>query len=303
MQICMRWKSVCFDWNRTRAFLVTAEEGTLSSAAKALGMSQPTLSRQVAALEQEIGVTLFKRIGQKLELTQSGIELLTAARKMGEAAQDFSLAATGHSQALEGTVVISACELDAIYRLPKIIAQLRKAEPGISIEVIVTNETSDLKRREADIAIRSFRPTQPDLIAKKLGEERIWLYGTAAYLQPYSDKILLSDIKTIQVIGFNDSTVMIDQLNQFGWKLSKDNIKLITEFQPMQLSLCKESLGLIYLPQDIGDKEPQLERAFEHKGPTMHLPIWIVCHQELHTNLRIRRVFDFVAEKLTSSLA
>ena len=163
----MNWASVNFDWNHTRAFLVTAEEGTLTAAAKALGMTQPTLSRQVSALEAQLGIRLFERVGQRLVLTDSGVELLEHARLMGSTALQFSLAATGQSQQLEGSVTVSAGELDAVFRLPKIIATLRREEPGIDIEVIVTNEASDLKRREADIAIRSFRPTQNDLIAKK----------------------------------------------------------------------------------------------------------------------------------------
>lgn len=298
----MSWSSVCFDWNRTRAFLVTAEEGSLSSAAKALGLTQPTLSRQVAALEHEIGVTLFERVGQKLKLTPSGVELLTMAKKMGEAAQEFSLVAGGQSQVLEGNVVISVCEVDAIYRLPNIIAELRQQEPGISIDVVVTNEVSDLKRRDADIAIRSFRPSQPDLIARKLGEEVIWLYGTPEYLHPYKHITKLSDVQDIQLIGFSDVGRVIEVMNQRGWRLSKDNFQVTASFQPLQLNLCNRNLGLIYLPQDMAEKEPQLTQAFPEFGPIMQLPVWMVCHQELHTNPRIRRVFDFVANQMQSQL-
>ncbi len=299
----MGWSSVCFDWNRTRAFLVTAEEGSLSAAAKALGMTQPTLSRQVAALEEEIGVMLFERVGQKLKLTPSGIELLAMAKKMGEAAQEFSLVAGGQSQELEGNVVLSVCEVDAIYRLPNIIAQLRQQEPGISVEVVVTNEVSDLKRRDADIAIRSFRPNQSDLIARKLGEEVIWLYGTPEYLHRYRHVTKLTQLQDIQLIGFSDVNRVIEMMNQRGWQLTKENFQLMTSFQPLQLNLCKQHLGLIYLPQDMAEHEPQLSQAFAEFGSIIQLPVWMVCHQELHTNPRIRRVFDFVANQLQAQLS
>ena len=164
----MDWTAVKFDWNRARAFLVTAEEGSLSAAARALEMTQPTLSRQVAALEEELGVALFERLKGGLALTQSGIELLAHVRAMGEAASQFSLSATGQSQALEGNICIAASEIDATFRLPAIIQTLRTLEPGINIEIVVSNQVSDLKRREADIAIRSFQPTQHDLIARKI---------------------------------------------------------------------------------------------------------------------------------------
>ncbi|WP_394252678.1 LysR family transcriptional regulator [Vibrio profundi] len=298
----MEWTSLCFDWNRTRAFLVTAEEGSLSAAAKALNMSQPTLSRQVSALEQEIGVVLFDRIGHKLELTQSGIELLDIARRLGEAAQDFSLAASGQCQRLEGNVVISVCELDAVYRLPPILAKLRAQEPGISIEVVVTNKVSDLKRREADIAIRNFYPSQPNVIARKVGEESVWLYGSADYLKQYSQVTSLQDMTDIQIIGFGSNAQVIEQLNQQGWTLTNDNFKLNTEFQMMQLSLCKQHLGLIYLIEEAGQAE-QLSKAFASMMEPIRFPVWMVCHEELRTNRRIKRVFDFIANELQTSLS
>jgi len=298
----MNWKSVKFEWNNTRAFLVTAEEGTLSAAAKALGMTQPTLSRQVAALETEMGVTLFERVGQRLVLTESGLELLEHARSMGNAALQFSLAATGQSQQIEGSVIISIGELDAVFRLPKMIAKLRRQEPGIDIEVVVTNETSDLKRREADIAIRSFRPTQNDLIAKKLGEEIIWLYGTEDYLKTLPHFSDVSELNDIQIIGFDRSNSVSEVLNQKGWQLTKQNFRLTTAFQLLQLEFCKKGLGLIFFPEDMGDKDSELVRAFENLGPAIRLPVWLVCHKELRTSLRVRRVFDFIAEEFKQAL-
>jgi DNA-binding transcriptional LysR family regulator len=297
----MVWTSINFDWNHIRAFLVTAEEGTLSAAAKALGLTQPTLSRQVGALEAELKITLFERVGQRLVLTHSGLELLDHARKMGDAALGFSFTATGQSQQIEGTVVVSVGELTATFVMPKIVAKLRKIEPGIDIEIVVTNEPSDLKRREADIAIRSFHPKQNDLIAKKVGEEVIWLYGTQKYLSSLPTIKDFSELENVQIIGFDRSNSVTDVLNQLGWKLSKQNFSLITSFQLLQLSLCKEDQGLIFFPEDMANREPKLSRAFEHMGPIMKLPIWLVCHQELRTSLRVRRVFDFIAAELTNT--
>ena len=294
----MTWKSVNFDWNHIRAFLVTAEEGTLSAAAKELALTQPTLSRQVSALESELNLTLFERVGQRLVLTNSGLELLEHARKMGNSALEFSLAATGQSQQIEGSVIISASELTATYLLPKIIAKLRRAEPGIDIEVVVTNEPSDLKRREADIAIRSFHPKQNDLIAKKLGKETIWLYGTQEYLNKLPSFNDYSELKGIQIIGFDRSSSVADILNKQGWELAKDNFSLVTSCQLLQVALCKEEQGVIFLPENIANLEPSLVRAFSHMGPVMELPIWLVCHQELRTSLRVRRVFDFIAAEI-----
>jgi len=126
MRLCMDWRAVKFDWNRARAFLVTAEEGSLSAAARALGLAQPTLGRQVDALEEELGVVLFERVGRGFTLTPSGLELLEHVRAMGEAANRVSLAAAGQSQSIEGNVSIAASETYSAMLLPKIVARLRR---------------------------------------------------------------------------------------------------------------------------------------------------------------------------------
>ncbi len=298
MHICMNWESVNFDWNHARAFYVTVQEGSLSAAAKALGVTQPTLSRQVNALEAEMQITLFERVGQRLVLTDSGAKVVEHVRLMSEAALQFSLAAGGQSQQLEGSVVISVSQLDAAFRMPKIIAELHRVEPLINIEVIVTNEPSDLLRREADIAIRSFRPTQNDLIAKKLGDEVIRLYGTAAYFEKLPKTSDVPDLNAMQIIGFDRSSTVTDLLNSQGWNLDESNFQLLTSSQLLQLGLCKQDLGLIFLPEDIGDNDTDLVRAFDQTEPLMTIPVWLVCHQELRTSLRIRRVFDFIADQL-----
>ena len=298
----MNWNAINFDWNHIRSFLATAEEGTLCAAAKALGLTQPTLSRQVYALESKLKLTLFERVGQRLVLTETGVELLDHARKMGDEALQFSLAATGQSQQLEGSVIVSASELTATYVLPKILAKIRKEEPGINIEVVVTNDASDLKRREADIAIRGFHPKQNDLIAKKIGEEVIWLYGTPEYLQQFPVVTDLSELKDIQIIGFDNINMMIELLNKQGWALTPKNFSLITSFQPLQVELCKQSQGVMFMPEDLSHREPSFIKAFENMGPTLLLDIWLVCHQELRTSLRVRKVFDFIAAEYQNAV-
>ncbi|MCB1366969.1 MAG: LysR family transcriptional regulator, partial [Rhodobacteraceae bacterium] len=132
----MDWRTVNFDWNRARAFLVTAEEGSLSAAARALKLAQPTLGRQVAALEAELGVVLFERFGRGLQLTPAGHELMAHVREMGDAASRLSLAAFGQSDAMEGVVRISASDAYAGLLLPPILKRLAEAEPRITIEVL-----------------------------------------------------------------------------------------------------------------------------------------------------------------------
>ena len=298
----MNWNAVNFDWNRARAFLVTAEEGSLSAAARALNMTQPTLGRQVAALEQELNVTLFERSHNGLILTESGLQLLEFVRQMGEAASDFSLTASGQEQALEGTVCITAGELDAVYRLPAIAEKIRLQEPGIELEFVVSNEVSDLKTREADIALRSFRPTQPDLIARRLFEERIWFFGTSDYVKQFNNTFRFSDQSPLSVIAFNRAAQYKKSLEDKGWPSEGIQFPIIAPFQLLQIELIKHGLGVTLLPEDIGDSIDGIERAFTSDGPFMTLDIWLVTHRELRTNRRVRRVYDLIVETLGNGM-
>jgi DNA-binding transcriptional LysR family regulator len=158
------------DWNLARAFCATADAGSLSAAARQLGLTQPTLSRQVAALEAALGVTLFERIGKRLALTDTGLGLVEHARAMALAADAMALAAAGKSQDVSGRVTISATDAVSAYLLPGLVARIRAKAPQITLVIVASDSISDIRRREADIAIRHVRPTEPELIARLVGE-------------------------------------------------------------------------------------------------------------------------------------
>ena len=293
----MDWKSVKFDWNRARAFLVTAEEGSLSAAARALGMTQPTLGRQVTALEQELGVVLFNRVGTGLVLTPGGLELLDQARIMGDAANRMSLSASGQSKEIEGSICISASEIDATFRLPAIIAKLRKMAPGIEVEIVASNTPSDLGRREADIAIRNFRPTQPELIAKKIKDIPAQLYATPEYLKSIGMPTTIADLNQANFISFDSTDRLLKALNERGLNLSKKNFRLISENYIVHWELVKKGLGIGIMPADIGDAEPLVQPVLEG-FKLLTFPMWLTAHSELKTSRRVRMVFDLLATEL-----
>lgn len=293
----MDWRSVQFDWNRARAFLVTAEEGSLSAAARALKMTQPTLGRQVTALEQELGVTLFERRGRGLELTPTGLGLVEHVRAMGNAASSLSLTASGQSTSLEGKVCITATDVTAVFVLPSIIEKLRRAEPGIEVELISSNSSSDLKRREADIAIRAYRPTQPDLIARKLGDVPWSLYASPRYLERLGNPSSPTEFDDADFIGFDRSDLMIAALNEVGFNLTHRNFPVVAEYHIVNWELVKHGVGIGAMPEEIGDDESMVQRAL----PDLELPmseLWLAAHRELKTSRRIRMVYDFLAAEL-----
>lgn len=297
MRNCMDWRAVKFDWNRARGFLVTAEEGSLSAAARALGMAQPTLGRQVDALEQELGVVLFERVGRGLTLTPSGVELLDHVRAMGEAANRVSLTAAGQSDAIEGKVCIAASEVYAAHLLPAILKKLRNEEPGINIEVVTSNAPSDLRRREADIAIRNFRPTEPDLIARKISEVPARLYATPEYLNRIGNPKKPYDLQGADFISIDGSGAFLKGMQSMGFNLTDENFPILTENYLVMWEFVKNGLGIGILDGNIGDAEPAVVRVLPDLEPMM-FPIWLVAHRELSTSRRIRRVFDLLAKEL-----
>jgi len=293
----MDWKAVNFDWNRARAFLVTAEEGSLSAAARALGMTQPTLGRQVSALEKELNVVLFERAGQGLILTPNGLDLVEHVRAMGEAANKVSLAASGQSQSIEGCVCISASEVHAYFWLPKIIKKLRCIAPKINIEIIATNKVSDLRRREADIAIRNFRPTHPELIARKIKDEQAQLYATADYIQQLNKPISLSSLNQADFISFDSSGLLTNGLNEMGLSLTKANFPIISENFLTHWQLIKQGLGIGIMPIDIAESDPLVLQVMPD-FPAIEYPVWLTTHRELNSSRRVRLVFDLLVEEL-----
>lgn len=289
----MDWRSVNFDWNRARAFLVTAEEGSLSAAARALGMTQPTLGRQVTALETELGVALFERGGRGLELTPSGLDLLEHVRAMGDSASRLSLTASGQSTSVEGSICITATEMMAAFVLPPILARLRQQEPGIEIELIASNSTSDLKRREADIAVRAFRPTQSDLIARRVRSAQFHLYAASSYLRRLGNPASLEDLAGADFVGIDRTNVLIDVLGGLGIPVTLRNFPVITENHLVLWELVKHGLGIGFMAEEIGDAEPLVERVLPSLDP-IPTETWLVAHRELKTSRRVRTVFDFL---------
>lgn len=293
----MNWTAVTFDWNQARAFLATVEEGSLSAAARALKLTQPTLSRQVAALEQDLGVTLFERVGRSLVPTASGLELLDHVRGMGEAATRVSLSASGQSQAIGGTVTITASDGLSAFELPPILKRLRDEAPGIKVELVVSNEIRDLRLREADIAIRHVQPDHPDLIAKRLRDGTGHLYAMPAYLDRAGRPETLADLSSHDIIGHGDDARMAEFLTDFGVTLTARNFVLSADNGLVVLELLKQGLGITALSREMASTVPELEPVLPDQLG-IPIPVWLVTHRELHTSRRIRTVFDILAEML-----
>lgn len=298
----MNWSNVAFDWNQVRAFLVAAEEGSLSAAARTLKQTQPTLSRQVTGLEQALGVTLFERGHRKLQLTTAGLTLLEHARAMAESANGIALAASGQSQAIEGRVSITATEMLATYYLPSMLRKLRDQAPGIVVDVVASDEIRDLILREADIAIRHTQPLQPDLIARRVGFLRGRIYAARRLLYEVGMPRNFADLLDKDFIGIDNTTGLIEGLAAQGLELRMEQFRTCAASGNCMLQLIREGLGFGFLPMDTGDLFDDLVCVLPELFDP-EIPVYLVSHRELHTSRRIRVVYDLLAEELQALTA
>lgn len=285
------------DWNQLKAFLETAETGSLSAAARKLGLTQPTLSRQVAAIEQRMGVTLFERVGKAMALTPTGQDLLTHARAMGAAADALQLVASGRSKAVGGVVSVSATYGMAAYFLAPLVRQLREQEPTIAIEVIATDTNSDLLRREADIAIRHVKPDQPDLIARFVREATAHYYASEDWVKVHGHPRRAEEAAHLPFVGADRSGHFLAFLRQQGLPLSEANFSCYADHSMAQWSLVRHGMGIGAMADEIARDTPGMVRVLD-EVPPVRFPIWLVTHRELRTSRPIRVVFDALARGL-----
>ena len=290
----MNWQAVSFDWNLVRAFLATAEEGSFSGAARALGSTQPTIGRQVSALEEQLGVVLLERGRRGLTLTSAGRDLLAHVSAMGEAATRLSLAATGLSTEVAGRVTVTAVDLFAIHLLPGMVADLRQSHPGLVLDIVPSDDLRDILKREVDIAIRHVDPVQPELIAKKLATGRAYFYAARSYLDRMGRPKSVADLAGHHFIGPGDMTRMEEVLGPTGVRIAPEQYVVATPSSTLSTALAQEGLGLSLMWERLAEGMPEMERV-ARDFPGLDFPIWLVTHRELHSNPRIRIVFDAIA--------
>ena len=285
------------DWNQLKAFLETAETGSLSAAARKLGLTQPTLSRQVAAIEKAMGVTLFERVGKTMALTTTGLDLLEHARAMGTAAEALALAATGRSQAVGGVVSVSATDAVAAYLVPPLVRRLREQDPSISVEVISSNALSDLLRREADIAIRHVKPGQPELIARLVREASACFYASEDWVKANGHPRSAADAANLPFVGAERNGPYLGFLQQHGLPVTEASFSCHAEHSVANWALVRAGMGIGAMMDDIARQTPGVVRVLDDVPP-VKFPIWLVSHRELRTSRRIRVVFEALAEGL-----
>lgn len=288
------------DWNAARAFCATADAGTLSAAARKLGLTQPTMSRQIAALEAGLGVTLFERVGKRLVLTDTGRGLLEHARTMAAAADAMALAAEGKSQDVSGRVVISATDAFAAYLFPEVIERIRALAPQVTLVVVATDSLSDLRRREADIAIRHVRPTEPELIARLVSEMTAHFYAAESWIAKNGMPGSVAELCATDLLGFEPIDQFSEHLHLAGIPVCADRFRIVSGNSVVLWEMVRRGLGICMMLKEIAELNPGVIRLLPAL-PGIKVPVWLVSHRELHTSRRVRLVFDAIALELGGS--
>lgn len=282
------------DWTLVQTFIAVAEEGSLSAAARRLGITQPSVGRQVKNIEENLDVTLFRRVHRGFDLTETGAELLGPAREMQTAAAKFRLAAEGHSETLSGTVRITASEVVSHYTLPPILAKIRRKEPEIQLEIVPSDTSENLLFREADIAIRMYRPTQLDVITKHVCDLPTALYASKSYIKRRGLPQSAEELMTHDLIGFDRSELIINEMRKMGFDVDREFFPLRTDSQVLYWELVRAGCGIGAAQRVIGDNEPKVERLFDGLELPL-LPVWVTAPEVLRGNMRIKRIFDLLA--------
>ncbi len=294
--------SVDPDWALWRSFAAVVAEGSLSAAGRKIGYSQPTLGRHIETLEQQLGVLLFDRTLQGLKPTATALRLYEPVKAAEQSLAEAALVAEGSTSQLEGTVRITSSTVTSHYILPPLLRELRREFPAIAIELVPSDSVENLLLRESDIAVRMFRPTQHELIAKKLGELPIVACAHQSYLGARGTPQVPEDLYGHDLIGLDRSDLMLNAARAIGFELTRENFTMRTDSQTAGWELIKAGLGVGFAQRGMVRETPGLRELLPMIVPPP-LEVWLTTHRELFLSPRIRAIYDRLAAGLTDYIA
>lgn len=290
------------NWDDLRLFLAVARTGSLSGAARRLGSSQPTLGRRIAALEDRLGLSLFVRTGRGLELSEAGAEMMQDAEQMEAAAADIAARAGGRRQAMEGTVSISMVDSLAQGWFAPAAVAFRRLHPGIALEVLVDLQAADLLRRQADMALRMFRPTQTRLIAKKVTELGWGFFAARHYLDRHGAPATRADLARHPMVLPEESLArMMAPLITLIQDLPAD-IAVRSNSPAALVAATRAGHGIGFHSCLLAEAHPDLVRMLPD-WTVARTDLWLVAHEDLRHVARMRTLFDFLADAIAADRA
>lgn len=284
-------------WELYRSFLAVLKEGSLSAAARALDIAQPTVGRHIGALEKSLGLALFTRSQAGFLPTEAALALRVHAEAMESTAAALERVAAGQGDGVRGVVRITASEVVGVEVLPPIIAELRARHPQLIIELVLTNRVQDLLRREADIAVRMTRPQQEQLIARRVGRIELGLHASAQYIERCGKPERAEDLAQHAVIGFDEPTPFVRGVASILSGFERKNFALRADSDLAQLALIRAGAGIGVCQVALARRGDPLVRILPRKFAPQ-LETWITMHEDLRSSQACRITFDALAEGL-----
>jgi DNA-binding transcriptional LysR family regulator len=283
-------------WDHYRTLLAVLSEGSLSGAARTLGLSQPTVGRHIEALEAELGAPLFTRSASGLAPTEAALALRPHAEAMAAAAEALTRTASGERDAVRGVVRLTAADIVGVEVLPPILTGFHEAYPDVAIELALSNRQEDLLRRESDIAVRMVRPTQGALLAKRVGAVRLGLYAHRRYLETHGLPDRLDD-PGFAAIGFDRDVEMMRQLGERQLHFERESFAFRSDNDLAQLAAMRAGFGIGAAHAQIARRDPDLVPVLEDHF-RYDMEVWVAMHEDLKTSRRMRLMFDWLVEGL-----
>ncbi|MCW5720898.1 MAG: LysR family transcriptional regulator [Devosia sp.] len=287
------------DWALWRSFAGVVKHGSLSAAARALGSSQPTIGRHIDTLEAALGLTLFERTLEGLKPNAAALRLYAPVAEAETALAAAAILAQGAQAEAGGTVRITASTMISNYVLPAILVDIRASHPRIALEIVPSDAAENLLMREADIAIRMFRPTQLELVTRHLGDIAIVPVAHERYLARRGQPQSLAELEGHDLIGFDRSDAIIAQIRRLGLALERDSFTLRSDDQTHLWELVRAGLGIGFGQEQLARATPGLV-VLPIDLVIAPLPVWLTTHRELFTSHRIRAIYDAVAAGLSA---
>jgi DNA-binding transcriptional LysR family regulator len=284
-------------WEMYRSFLAVLNEGSLSGAARALGVAQPTVGRHIASLEKSLNVALFTRSQTGLLPTEAALTLRGYAESMHSTAAALERAASGQGAGVRGTVRITASDVIGVEVLPPIIAILRDEHPELVVELVLTDRMQDLLRREADIAVRMARPRQALLVARRVGQIELGLYAHQRYLTRHGTPNSMAELAGHALIGFDQPSLFVRGAGKTLGAWRREAFAMRTDNNLAQLALVRAGAGIGVCQAGIARRDDALVRLFPRQF-SLPLEIWITMHQDLRNSPRCRIAFDALVKSL-----
>jgi len=290
-----------FDWSLVRSFLAVLEKGSLLAASRHLQLSQPTIGRHVAELESQLGLVLFDRNGRGLLPTEAAYHLAESARIMQSGADQLARNVMGADLGASGTVRITASQPVSCYVLPPLLAQMRLSLPDIQVELVASNEVSNLLRREADIAVRMVQPEQASIIARRVGKVTLRACAHQDYLRRRGVPRQPSDLLAHDLIGGDRNDDTLKGFATQGLVVGREQFAFRADDLIVVWQAVRAGLGVGFVSEHLIRSDPAVIPVLP-KLKIQPLPVWLAVHKEIRTSKRIRAVYDFLADALPAAI-